>query len=71
VLLVVAQLAGVLAEDLADEAVGAGPRLLWPRYASELEAAVRLAGSRLSDDEVQLRLSRCVALIIPPDPRMF
>lgn len=61
-----ARLAEALAHALEDDAIEASLRVLWARYAAELESVIRLAGTDMSADEVQRRLSAGAAIICPP-----
>ncbi len=66
VLVRVAWLAQELGAALEDDAINADTLLLWTRYASELEVAIRLASSELSPLEIAKRLDQCVQVIHPP-----
>jgi hypothetical protein len=52
-----ARLAEALARELEDDAIIADYQILWRRYATELERAVRLAESDLSAEEIMVRLN--------------
>jgi len=60
------RLAGILGEELEGDAIVADYYLLWKRYATELEAAIRLAECDLSAGEISARLRICAETIGSP-----
>ncbi len=66
VLLEAARLANAMAHELEDDAIRADHLVLWQRYASELQIAIRLASSELGHADVLDRLAECANVIMPP-----
>ena len=61
-----ARLAQALANALEDDAIEASFRILWARYAAELESVIRLVGAAIPADEILRRLTASAAVIDPP-----